>query len=100
MSAEAYLLDLVAGQEVQVLMNSTCAMDVAVRRVRSSTSVPVDPLEPMLSTVAGNQVLKIIGSRDALSFDGAKEVLLDWIAVVAKGDLDRALEAVDVTIVA
>jgi hypothetical protein len=70
-----------------------------MRRVRSSASVPVDPLEPMLSTVASGQVLKIVGDRNTLSFDGAKEILLNWIAVVAEGDFDWALETVEVAVV-
>jgi hypothetical protein len=66
-----HLLDLVAGQQVQVLVHSACAVDVCVRRVGSATGVSVDPLEPVLSTVTGDQVLEIVGGRDALGFDGA-----------------------------
>jgi hypothetical protein len=96
----AHLLYLVACQQVQVLVYGARAVDVAVGRVRSPACVPVDPLEPMLSTVSSNQVLKIIGGWDALSFDGTEEVLLDRVTVVAKGHLDGAFETVEVTVVA
>ena len=37
---------------------------------------------------------------NVLRFNGSKEVLHDWICVIAKRDLDWALEAMDVTIIA
>ena len=69
-------------------------------RIRTAASVPIDPLEPMLGTVAGSQILQIVGSGNALGFSGTKKVPRNWIYVVAKGDFDRTLEAMDVTIVA
>jgi hypothetical protein len=95
-----HLLDLVAGQQVQILVHSACAVDVGVRRVGSATGVSVDPLEPVLSTMTGDQVLEIVGGRDALGFDGAEEVFLDGVAVVAKRHLDGTFEAVEVAVVA
>jgi hypothetical protein len=95
----AHLLDLVACQQVQVLVHGACAVDVGVRRVGSSTSVPVDPLEPVLSTVTCDQVLEIIGCWDALGLDSAEEVFLDGVAVVAERHLDGTFEAVEVAVV-
>jgi len=54
----------------------------------------------MFGTVTGDQILKIIGNRDVLGLDGTKEVLHDRVGVVAEGDLDGAIETVDVTVVA
>jgi hypothetical protein len=95
-----YLFHLVACQQVQVLVYGARAVNVAVSRVRSPTCVPVDPLEPMLSTMSGDQILKIIGGWDALSLSGTEEVFLNRVAVVAKGHLDGAFETVEVTVVA
>lgn len=81
-------------------MHRARAVDVSMSRIRSSTSVPVNPLEPMLSSVAGDQVLKVIGGRDTLSLDSAKEVLLDGVCVVSERHLDGSLESVDVAVVA
>jgi hypothetical protein len=94
------LVNLVAGEKVQVLVNSASAVNVAVSRVGSSSSIAVDPLEPVLGTMAGGQVLKIVGGWDTLRFGGAKEVLLDWVGVVTERDLDGSLESVDVAVVA
>jgi hypothetical protein len=95
-----YLLDLVAGQQVQVLVHRTSAVDVSVRRVRSSTSVSVDPLEPMLGTMTSNKILKIVGGRDALSLSGTKEVLFDWVSVVTERDLDGSFKTMDIAVIA
>jgi hypothetical protein len=100
MRSRTYLVDLVAGQQVQVLVHGPSAVDVSVCRVGSSTSVPVDPLEPMLGTMTSNEILKVVGGRDALSLGSTKEVLLDRIGVVAKRHLDGSLETMNVTIVA
>lgn len=62
--------------------------------------IPVDPLEPVLGTVARDQILKIIRDRDILRLDGTQEVLHDGVGVVAKADFDRAIESVDVAVVA
>jgi hypothetical protein len=94
------LLNLVAGKKVQVLVNSTSAMNVAVSRVGSSPSVAVDPLEPMLSAVARGQVLEIIGGRNTLRLGGTKEVLFDRVGVVTEGDLDGSLKSVEFAVVA
>lgn len=94
------LVNLVAGEKMQVLVNSAGAVDVAVSRVRSSSSVAVDPLEPVLGTMAGGQVLEIVGGRDALRFGGTEEVLLDRVGVVTERNLDGSLKSVNVAVVA
>jgi len=81
-------------------MHSTCAVDITMSTVGSTPSITIDPLEPVLSTMASNKILQVIGDRNALAVDGLQEVLLDGIGVVAKGNLNGALEAVDVTVVA
>lgn len=63
-------------------------------------TLPVDPLQPVLSTVAGNEILEIVCDRDVLRLNRTEEVLHDRVGVVAKADLDRALESMDVTVVA
>lgn len=83
-SKYVYLVDLVACQQVQVLVNGTSAVDISVGRVRSTTSIAVDPLQPVLSTMSGNQVLKIVGGRNALCLDRSQEILLDRVGVVAE----------------
>ena len=67
---------------------------------RSASSISIDPFQPVLSTVTCDKVLEIVGSRDTLRFRGTQEVLHDGVGVVAKGNLDWTLEAVDVTVVA
>ena len=47
-----------------------------------------------------SQILQVISYRESLAFHCSKEVLHDWVGVVAKRDLDRALETVDVPVVA
>ena len=69
-------------------------------RIRTTASVPVDPLEPMLSTVTGSQILQIVRGANALGLSGTKKVPRNGIRVVAKGDFNRTFEAMDVTIVA
>ena len=54
----------------------------------------------MLSTVAGNEILKIVRDRDVLRLNRTEEVLHDRVGVVAEADLDRTFESMDVTVVA
>lgn len=54
----------------------------------------------MLSTVASNEILKIVRDRDVLRLDRTEEVLHDRVGVVAEGDLDGTIETVNVTVVA
>jgi len=85
---------------VQVLVLGAGAVDVSVGRVGSTSGVAVDPLQPVLSTVASDQILEIIGDRNVLGLDGTKEVLHDRVSVVAERDLDWAVETVNVAVVA
>ena len=67
-------------------------------RVRAAAGVLVDPLQPMLSTMASLQVLQVVRDGYVLGLDCAKEVLHDWVCIVAKADFDRSLETVEITV--
>ena len=100
MKPTAYLLNFGVHHQVQVLVNGTSTVNVAMGTVGSAASIAIDPLQPVFCAVASNKILKIIRDWDALAVNGLEEVLLDGVGVVAKGDLDWALEAVDITVVA
>ena len=85
---------------MQILVYCTSAVDIAVGRITSPSSISVDPLKPVLGTMTGHQILEIICSWNALRFGGPQEVLLDWVSIVAKGNLNGALESVNIAIVA
>jgi len=68
-------------------------VNVCVGRVRPTARVTVDPLQPVLGTMACREVLEIIGSGNALGFRGAKEVPSNRIGVVPERYLDGALKA-------
>ncbi len=107
------LVDLCIALEVEVLMDRTGGVNISMRRVGSAASldrslarnwwglqvthVSVNPFQPVLSTVASNKILEIIGSWDALRLGGSKEVLHDWVGVIPKRYFDWALEAVNVS---
>ena len=74
-------------------------MDISVSGVTSTTSVSIDPLQPMFGAVASYQVLKVIRDGDILRFGSAEEVLGNGVGVVAEGDLDWTLKPMDITIV-
>ena len=75
-------------------------MNVRVSRIAPPSSVTIDPFEPMLSTMASRKILKIIRSGDPLAFGCTKEVSSNRVSVVAERNLDRALESMDVSVVA
>lgn len=75
-------------------------MNVSMGTVTSPSGVSVDPLQPMLSAMRGDKILKVINNRDTLRLRSPKEVVLDWISVIAERNFDGALEAMDVTILA
>lgn len=75
-------------------------VNVSVCRVRTTTSVPIDPFQPVLSTMPSDQVLKVIGNWNILRFSSSEEVLSNRICVVSKGDFDRTFEPVNVRVVA
>lgn len=99
------------GLQVKVVELGAGAVDIGVGSITATTSVPVDPLEPVLSTMAinlsitlplnyinqcalpGLQILKVVRNRDALGLRRSQEVLHDRICVVSKGNLDRALKS-------
>jgi hypothetical protein len=39
----------------------------------------------MFGTVASNEILKVVGERDALGFCGTQEVVLDRIGIIPAG---------------
>ena len=59
-------------------------MNIRMSRIRPTASVSVDPLKPMLGSMASLKILKIISSRDVLGLSGTKEVPCDGVCVVAK----------------
>jgi len=65
--------------------------------ITAATSVTINPLEPVLSTMARDQVLQVVGGGDTLALSGAQEIVRDWVSVVAEADLNWALEAVNIT---
>jgi hypothetical protein len=77
-------VDFGVDSQVQVLVNSTSAVNISMGRVASTSCVTVDPLQPMLSTVTGDQVLEIVRGRDTLRLRSAQEVFLDRVCVVAE----------------
>ena len=62
-------------------------VNIRVSRITPSARVPVDPLQPMLCTMARYQVLQIVGGRNALGLSRTEKVLRDWIGVIAEGNL-------------
>jgi len=49
--------------------------------------------------MASGQILKVIGGGDALGFGGSEKVLSHTIGMVSKGDLDGAIEPMEVPVV-
>lgn len=80
-------------------MHGAGGVDVGVGAVAPASRVAVDPLEPLLGAVGGDEVLQVVDDGDALRLDGPEEVVLDGVRVVAERHLDGALVAVDVAVV-
>jgi hypothetical protein len=78
------LVGLGVDSKVQVVIYCTGGVDVGMSRVATTASISVDPLEPVLSTMASYEILKIIGGRDTLRLGGSEEILHDWVGVVSK----------------
>lgn len=55
-----------------------------MRGITSTASVAVDPLQPLLSAMGSLEILKIVDSGNSLCLDGAEEVFLDRVLIVAK----------------
>ncbi|KAH3669438.1 hypothetical protein OGAPHI_001559 [Ogataea philodendri] len=94
------LVGLGRGDQEEVVLVSHGWVHISVRRVGSSTQVSVDPLEPVLSTVRGLEVLQVVNDRNSLRFSSSQEVLAVWVCVVTERDLDRTVESVNVFVVA
>lgn len=84
---EECLLDFSVAHQVQILVVLPGAVDVCVSGVTATAGVSIDPLQPVLSSVAGDEILQVVRDRDVLGFDGTQEVLHDGVGVVAEGDL-------------
>ena len=69
-------------------------------RVAATTSIPVDPFQPVLCTVTGDQVLKVIGDRNILRLGSTQEILSDGVCIIPKRYFDRTLETVNIAVVA
>lgn len=94
------LVNLGAGLQVKVVVLSAGAVDVGVGSVGAAAGVTVDPLEPVLSTVSGDEILEIVGDGDVEGLGSTEEVLHDGVGVVSEGNLDRSLEPVEFGVVA
>jgi hypothetical protein len=81
-------------------VNRAGAVDVTMGGVATAAGIAIDPLEPVLRTVASNQVLEVVGRGDTLRLTRSQEVLFDRVCVVTERDLDRSLESMNVTVVA
>lgn len=95
-----HLVNLGVDSQMQVLMDRTSAVDIAMGAVGSATGITVDPLEPVFCTVTSDKILEIVGDGNALALGCLQKVLLDGVGIVSKGDLDGTLETVNVTVVA
>lgn len=54
----------------------------------------------MLGSMSSDQILKIISRGNTLRFGCPEEILHDRICVISKGDLDWAIESMNVAVVA
>jgi hypothetical protein len=46
------------------------------------------------------KILQVISNRKPLRLRGAQEILHDRVSVISKGDLDRSIDAMNVSVVA
>jgi len=88
---------------------------------REYSYVAIDPLQPMLGSVACSEILQVIDGRDALGLGGAEEVFLDRVgagvshirtqkhvhcesshedSLISKRDLDGSIETMQILLVA
>jgi hypothetical protein len=114
-------VDGAGGVDVGVSAVRSTATDVVlvgwshVARVYSYLRVSVDPLEPVLRTVASSEVLEIIHSGNSLGLGSPEEVILDGVSglcsasgdssgkrgnsrVVSERNLNGTLSSVDLTV--
>lgn len=95
-------------------MNGSGGMNVSRCCIRSSTSITIDPFQPVFSTMTGTvsmnlnleiysrcgQVLQVICDWKTLTFCSSKEVLHDRICIVAERNFDWSFETMNISIVA
>ena len=60
------LIDLGVAHKVEVLVDRTGAVDVAMGRIASPAGVSIDPLHPVFSTMARDQILNVVAGWYAL----------------------------------
>lgn len=75
-------------------------MNVRMSRVTPTTSISVDPLQPVLRTVTGDQILKVVRDWNILGLCSTQKILGDGIGIVAKRDLDWAFKSMNISIIA
>lgn len=68
-------------------------------RVATTTSVAIDPFQPMLGTMTSDQVLKVVRDWDVLRLGSSEEVLSDGVGIIPKGDLDGSFETMEITVI-
>lgn len=83
---------------MEVFVVLPCRMDISVSRIGPTSRILVDPLQPVLSTMSGHQILQVVRNWNVLRFRRPQEVLHDGIGVVAEADFDGSLETVNVTV--
>ena len=59
----------------------------SIQRAPLFTHVTVDPLEPVLGSVAGGQVFQVVDNRDVLRLRGPQEVILNRIGASSRVNL-------------
>jgi hypothetical protein len=74
---------------MQIGVMSTSTVNISMSRIRSTSSIAVDPFFPVAGSVSGFQVLEVVGYGDALGFDSTQEVLHHGVRVISKADLTR-----------
>ena len=88
-----------ASKYTAVPLSPHCAVDVGMSGVTATTRISVDPLQPVLCTVTGDQVLKVIGDGNILRLGSTQEILSDGICIISKRYFDWTLKAVNFTVV-
>lgn len=78
------LIDLGVALDVQVLMFGASGMNISRCSIRPAASVSIDPLKPLLGTVASDKVLEIIRDWEALRFCRSQEILHDGVLIVSE----------------
>lgn len=95
-----YLLNFGIHHQVQVLMHRPGTVNVPMCRIRTTPSVSVDPLQPVLCTMGGGEILEVIRSGNTLRLSGPQKVLFDGVGVVPEADFDGSIKSMNISVVA